>query len=574
MTQATCCAIYARFSSEKQSPLSIDQQIRKCREYADRAGFRVLEQCIFADEAMPGATDNRAGLQRLLACANEKPPAFNVILVDDTSRLSRKLVDSLRIFEQLQFAGIRVIFVAQGIDTTNEQADLLVATHGIVDQIYIKDLAKRTFRGVEQLALQGLHTGGRVFGYRHVPIESATERDSYGRAAIEGVRLAIDENQAPTIRRIFERYAAGHSMKRIAIDLNHDGILSPQPREGRSQSWAQSSVRHILLNERYRGVVLWGKTRKVRSPKGTRVYQHRPQSEWRSMEIPEQRIVSEELWNRSHRRLRLVQDLYGIREGKRRGRAAASPYLFTGLLECSECGGSITIVSGRCRKREDSRYGCSMHAQRGDSVCRNNLLIRRLDLERQLLAGLYERVLHPDVVAYTLKRFEEEFAKALAARRQGDAGLRHQAAELERSIANQLRGLSDGYSPAITAEIAKLERQLAAVREGLKASDPSTVKLQMRDTRRFVQDRVRNLSALWDGEPRIAREEIAKHMQKITLRPMFRTYIATGIWDWLGVLGGAATMVVPGARIELATPAFSGQRSTNELPRQHLALQF
>lgn len=131
------------------------------------------------------------------------------------------------------------------------------------------------------------------------------------------------------------------------------------------------------------------------------------------------------------------------------------------------------------------------------------------------------------LVAYTLKRFEEEFAKALAARRQGDAGLRHQAAEVERSIANQLRGLSDGYSPAITAEIAKLERQLAAVRERLKASDPSTVKLQMRDTRRFVQDRVRNLSALWDGEPRIAREEIAKHMRKITLRPMFRTYIAT-----------------------------------------------
>jgi len=196
---------------------------------------------------------------------------------------------------------------------------------------------------------------------------------------------------------------------------------------------------------------------RLRSPKGTRVYQHRPQSEWRRVEIPEQRIVSEELWNRSHKRLRLVQDLYGIREGKRRGRAAASPYLFTGLLECSECGGSITIVSGRCRKREDSRYGCSIHAQRGDSVCRNNLLIRRRDLERQLLAGLYERVLHPDVVAYTLKRFEEEFAKALAARRQGDAGLRHQAAELERNIANQLRGLSDGYSPAITAEIAELE---------------------------------------------------------------------------------------------------------------------
>ena len=117
-------------------------------------------------------------------------------------------------------------------------------------------------------------------------------------------------------------------MQGIAIDLNHDGTLSPQPREGRSQSWAHSSVRHILLNERYRGVVLWEKTRKVGSPKGARVYQHHG-AVWKS---PEQRIVSEELWNRPHKRLRLVQDLYGIREGKRRGRAAASPYL---SLDCS-----------------------------------------------------------------------------------------------------------------------------------------------------------------------------------------------------------------------------------------------
>ncbi len=45
-------------------------------------------------------------------------------------------------------------------------------------------------------------------------------------------------------------------------------------------------------------------------------------------------------------------------------------------------------------------------------------------------------------------------------------------------------------------------------------SDPRTVKLQIRDTRRFVESRLEDLSALWDGEPRIAREEIAKHVGK------------------------------------------------------------
>jgi hypothetical protein len=51
----------------------------------------------------------------------------------------------------------------------------------------------------------------------------------------------------------------------------------------------------------------------------------------------------------------------------------------------------------------------------------------------------------------------------------------------------------------------------------------------MLDTRRFVESRLEDLSALWDGEPRIAREEIAKHVGKITLKPMLRMYMGIGV---------------------------------------------
>jgi len=142
----------------------------------------------------------------------------------------------------------------------------------------------------------------------------------------------------------------------------------------------------------------------LRNPEtGKRIYRRKAVSKWRRVEVPEQRIVSENLWNRTQERIHLVRELYGVADGMPRGRAAASPYLFTGLLECSECGGSITIVSGRCRNRADSRYGCSAHARRGNTVCKNGLLVRRAELERQLLSDLQERVLHADVVDYTLK---------------------------------------------------------------------------------------------------------------------------------------------------------------------------
>ena len=84
MTVTDRCAIYARFSSEKQNALSIDQQIRKCREYADRHKLRVLNSQVYSDEAISGATDDRGGLQRLLAAAKRKPRIFDAILVDDT----------------------------------------------------------------------------------------------------------------------------------------------------------------------------------------------------------------------------------------------------------------------------------------------------------------------------------------------------------------------------------------------------------------------------------------------------------------------------------------------------------
>jgi site-specific DNA recombinase len=190
-------------------------------------------------------------------------------------------LDVLTIFEVLKFFGVGAIFVSQGLDTRTDDSEMRFAMHGMFDANTLRDISRKTFRGVEQLALHGLHTGGRVFGYRRVPIESKTERDTHGRAIIAGVRLAVDHDQAPTVRRIFERYAAGHLLKRIAIDLNEERILSPQPQKGRvARSWCPSSVRHILHNERYRGLVIWRKAQKVRSHEtGKRIYRRKPKSE-------------------------------------------------------------------------------------------------------------------------------------------------------------------------------------------------------------------------------------------------------------------------------------------------------
>jgi DNA invertase Pin-like site-specific DNA recombinase len=95
-----------------QSRASIDDQLRKCADYARAYGYRVLEERIYCDEALSGVGTDRPALNRVLKFALSVAPPFTAILVDDTSRLSRTTEDALTIFKRLNFAGVQLIAVS------------------------------------------------------------------------------------------------------------------------------------------------------------------------------------------------------------------------------------------------------------------------------------------------------------------------------------------------------------------------------------------------------------------------------------------------------------------------------
>jgi site-specific DNA recombinase len=238
----------ASIEKSRQSPTSISDQIRKCRDYAARQpSWLVLDQHIYSDEAVSGTSTEREGLQKLLAAAGAAGRPFDCILIDDTSRLTRKLADALNLYERLTFAGVRLVAVSQGVDSESSQAELLIGVHGLIDAVYWRELGQKTHRGMQGLALRGFHTGGRCFGYRSLKLEDGS------------ARLEIDQAAAEIINRIYRLYAeSGYSMKRIAHTLNAEGVDAPQPQKGRfGRSWCVSSVRHILLNSRYTGKTTW-----------------------------------------------------------------------------------------------------------------------------------------------------------------------------------------------------------------------------------------------------------------------------------------------------------------------------
>ena len=124
-----------------------------CRQHADKEGWEFSEHLVYIDaaELSGSGADRPMGTRGYFQAAinrKHRPKLFDVLLVDDTSRLTRNrgdlefelIADEARF---LKFNEIRVVAVSQGIDTQNEQSDVLMTVHGLVDSLYIEELAKQ-----------------------------------------------------------------------------------------------------------------------------------------------------------------------------------------------------------------------------------------------------------------------------------------------------------------------------------------------------------------------------------------------------------------------------------------------
>lgn len=528
MIAALRCAAYARYSTDRQNPLSTQDQLEKCRQYAAERGWAFLERQVYTDEEISGATLDRPGLRLLLEVTESKPRPFDVLLIEDASRLSRKQADVLNLCERLSFAGVKIHFISQGIDSGDEKFQLLLLARGMIDQLFLADTAKRVRRGLEGLIRRGLHTGGRCFGYR-------SRKDS------DGTRLEIYEPEAIIVRQIFYLYAGGKSLKAIAKKLNADRVSSPQPQQGRiSRSWCPSTIRTILRNERYLGKVIWSRKHKVRDPKtGRRVFRKREgETPIRGADQPELQIVPEKLWSAVESRRELVKRIYedaSKRPGLLRSSAMNAPYLFSGLLKCSQCGANLQIIAGRGRNHPNQTYGCPLNFHRGDSVCSNRVRVRRDLLERDLLAGLQEKVLRKGAVEYALDRFEEQLLKEIDNIGGDMDRMRKRKAELESETARLAAGLAGGlYSVTVMGEIARREREIAEIGESLLSSGLDSVRSRIKKLRENALHRMNDVRETLNGDPATARSYLAKHVERIVMRPDGGAYVASGEWNLLG----------------------------------------
>ncbi|MBM9400850.1 recombinase family protein [Gluconacetobacter azotocaptans] len=449
-------ALYARYSSDNQRDASIEDQLRLCRAHADKQGWTIVDS--YSDRAVSGASLLRPGIQELMQDAQRGK--FSIVLAEAMDRLSRDQEDIAGLFKRMKFAGVRIITLSEG-DVTH----LHIGLKGTMNALFLQDLADKTRRGLRGRIEAGKSGGGLCYGY-----DVVRKFDGAGEA-VRGERT-INEREATIIRRIFREYAAGKAPRAIAHALNEES--APAPLSG---AWGPSTINGnrergtgILNNEMYVGRLVWNRLRYLKDPDtGKRVSRLNPESEWIVRDVPELRIVDQELWEAA--KARQVSTTWNQRT---RG-SGAHPlndlrrprHLFTAMTRCGCCGGGFSMIS-------KNLLGCSTARNKG--TCDNRLTIRRDVMEKSVLNGLRTRLMDPLLVKEFCEEFTREVNRLRMERGADLAAMRAELPRVDRELDKAIQAILDGVPGVkLKDKIGKLEarkEELIALLSGATEPPP------------------------------------------------------------------------------------------------------
>jgi hypothetical protein len=234
-------------------------------------------------------------------------------------------------------------------------------------------------------------------------------------------------------------YAAGLSPKAIAKRLNAERITPP----GRTV-WNPSTIHGnrnrgtgILNNELYVGRMIWNRLRYLKDPdSGKRVSRLNPAPEWIATEVPQLRIVEDELWNQVKARQAAVRALTDGQQTHFK-RARRPKFLFSGLAKCAECGGGYVMFWR-------DRLACFNARSRG--TCTNRRTISREEIESRVLVALRDKLMRRDLFEEFCREYVKELNRLRMEHRAKVSQRRHELAVVEREIRKLVQAIKDGVS--------------------------------------------------------------------------------------------------------------------------------
>lgn len=320
--QKQFAAIYARYSTDRQSDTSLEDQVRNCTRIAEAAGYTTAPDLIFTDAAVSGtagALEKRVGYLAMLRAWEEG--RFQALVCDELSRLARSLAETGRLEERIERSGVRLM-TADGLDSRTPQWQLLVGITGAIAAHFVRETRHRVVRGMQGQLERGYEIAAPAFGY-----------DLHREVGPEGVRVGtrwtVNETEAAKVREMFKMRSDGQSYAAIAAHLNASGIAPPRRGRAGKGYWRPATVFQLLSHRIYRGVFVANGSgfAKAKAKKEHRTI--------REVEYarPHLRLVDDETWYACNRRGK-----GSIRGGRTN--------LLSGLLSCGHCDSALSVVSG------------------------------------------------------------------------------------------------------------------------------------------------------------------------------------------------------------------------------------
>lgn len=347
---------YTRISvdlEEGRDNTSIENQKAIIEEFV-RQKFPGSSLDLYVDRDRSGYTfEQREDYQKMrkLMMKNQ----YDILIVKDLSRFSRRNSYGLVELETLRDAGIRIISIGDNIDYPTNEDWMRIQIYFFMNEMPVTDTSKKVKSVINRRQKDGKWICAVPYGYRLLSGKSGA--------------FEVDEPAAEVVRKIFELYNDGWGYKRISNWLTDEGIPTPRMRENAYRqsrgedvkreaktAWSIVSVQGILDNDFYIGTLRQRKhTRKKINGKDVKL-DELDQIVFENHHTP---IVDMQTFalTRQIRHDRKEQNYNG-------GRKYINPY--SGLLRCGDCGAPMFSLS---RPDLPGTYVCGSYHRRGLKGC-------------------------------------------------------------------------------------------------------------------------------------------------------------------------------------------------------------
>ncbi len=454
------CAIYTRKSTSaglEQDYNSLDAQRDVCESYIrSRAheGWRVLPDR-YDDGNFTGANLDRPALQQLLA--DVEAGRVDVIVTYKVDRVSRSLLDFLKLMERFEKLGISFASVTQHFSTADAMGRLTLNILLSFAEFEREMIAERTRDKIAASKRHGKWTGGNVpFGY-----------------SVVDKKLVVNDLEALIVRELISLYLEHDSAVRVSNLLNErghaTGLAPASSRRGRkSKPWMKNDVLRILKNPIYAGYIACGDA--------LYLGQH-------------EAIIQKSVYDE-------VQRKFEEKRFEKRRSTRNPNYLVRGLLRCAHCNAQYTPASTRKKSGEYRYYRCITRDKQGRSACPGNAISAEV-IESVVLEQIRKTIksgrIENDVYLSTRELIDKELGSLAEERRGTLKMIGHLLSERKQldDIPNPRSANQEARIQYLNEEVGKLESRIATIDRRRKSLEQCDLEAK------WVSEVIQDFDGIW-----------------------------------------------------------------------------